>query len=68
MIKTLVAPYAVRPVPSAAVSAPISWDELDDPTIKPDRWNIRSIIERVTSQGDLFQGVLEYPQTLPPLS
>ena len=29
--KTLVAPYAVRPVAAAAVSAPITWDELDDP-------------------------------------
>ncbi len=30
-IKTLVAPYAVRPAPGAPVSAPIAWDELDDP-------------------------------------
>ena len=27
MVKTLVAPYAVRPVPRGAVSAPITWDE-----------------------------------------
>jgi bifunctional non-homologous end joining protein LigD len=68
MNKTLVAPYAVRPVSSAAVSAPISWDELDDPTIRPDRWSVRSIIERVTERGDLFSGVLVEPQELPPLS
>ena len=30
-IKTLVAPYAVRPADGAPVSAPITWDELDDP-------------------------------------
>ena len=30
-IKTLVAPYAVRPRPGAPVSAPIRWEELDDP-------------------------------------
>ena len=29
-IKTLVAPYAVRPRPGAPVSAPIRWEELDD--------------------------------------
>jgi bifunctional non-homologous end joining protein LigD len=68
IIKTLVAPYAVRPVPSAAVSAPITWDELDEPTLRPDSWDIRSIVERVEQVGDLFQGVLEDPQELPPLS
>ncbi len=67
-IKTLVAPYAVRPVASAAVSAPITWDELDDPTLRPDGWDIRTIIRRVEWKGDLFRGVLEDPQELPPLS
>jgi bifunctional non-homologous end joining protein LigD len=67
-IKTLVAPYAVRPVSSAAVSAPITWDELDDPTLRPDGWDMRSIIRRVESRGDLFSGVLADPQELPDLS
>ena len=68
LIKTLVAPYAVRPVPTGAVSAPITWDELDDPTLRPGRWDIRSIVERVETMGDLFSGVLGDPQVLPPLS
>ena len=38
--KTLVAPYSVRPVGTAPVSAPIDWDELDDPELRPDRWTI----------------------------
>ena len=33
-IKTLVAPYAVRPADGAPVSAPIAWDELDDPELR----------------------------------
>ena len=66
-IKTLVAPYAVRPVPSGAVSAPIGWDELDDPELAAGRWDMRSIIERVARKGDLFAGVLGDPQELPPL-
>ena len=37
-IKTLVAPYAVRPAPGAPVSAPITWDELDDPNLTAQRW------------------------------
>ena len=53
-IKTLVAPYSVRPAPGAPVSAPIAWDELDDPALRPDRWTIRTIVERVAEVGDLF--------------
>jgi bifunctional non-homologous end joining protein LigD len=67
-IKTLVAPYAVRPVPSAAVSAPIGWDELDDTDLRPDGWDIQTIMARVETMGDLFSGVLDDPQVLPPLS
>jgi bifunctional non-homologous end joining protein LigD len=63
--KTLVAPYAVRPVADAPVSAPIAWDELDDPELNPGRWNIDSIIERIGQHGDLFAPVLETEQELP---
>jgi bifunctional non-homologous end joining protein LigD len=65
--KTLVAPYAVRPVDSAAVSVPISWEELDDPDLRPDRWDIETTIERVAAVGDPFRGALGLAQTLPPL-
>jgi bifunctional non-homologous end joining protein LigD len=63
--KTLVAPYAVRPVADAAVSAPITWDELDDPGLSSGRWNIESILERVAVRGDLFAQVIEIQQELP---
>jgi bifunctional non-homologous end joining protein LigD len=63
--KTLVAPYAVRPVQNAAVSAPIEWDELDDPDLRPDRWDLKTVIERVRDRGDLFRPVLEIHQELP---
>ena len=66
-IKTLVAPYAVRPAPGAPVSAPISWDELDDPDLRPDRWTIRTILPRVAALGDLFTPALAQDQDLPPL-
>ncbi|HEX7950685.1 MAG TPA: DNA ligase D [Candidatus Limnocylindrales bacterium] len=64
-IKTLVAPYAVRPAPSAPVSAPIAWDELDDPALRPDRWTIRTIVERVAERGDLFAAAQTDAQELP---
>lgn len=66
-IRTLVAPYAVRPAAGAPVSAPIAWDELDDPTLRPDRWTIRDIVERVTARGDLFAAALTGAQKLPKL-
>lgn len=64
-IKTLVAPYAVRPAPGAPVSAPITWDELDDPDLRPDRWTIRDIVERVGNVGDLFAKAQTDAQELP---
>ena len=64
-IKTLVAPYAVRPAPGAPVSAPITWDELDDPDLRPNRWTIRNIIDRVAERGDLFAAAQTDLQELP---
>jgi bifunctional non-homologous end joining protein LigD len=65
--KTLVAPYAVRPVAGASVSAPISWDELDDPALRPNGWSIRSILPRLAVRGDLFAPSIGLEQELPPL-
>jgi len=65
--KTLVAPYSPRPAPGAPVSTPIDWDELDDPTLKPDGFTIRTVLDRIAERGDLFRDVLDRPQRLPPL-
>ncbi len=65
--RTLVAPYAARPSPGAPVSAPIRWEELDDPTLTPDRWTIRSLPQRLATVGDLFAPALSQAQELPTL-
>jgi bifunctional non-homologous end joining protein LigD len=65
--KTLVGPYSTRPAPGAPVSMPIDWDELDDPELRPDRWTIRDVPERLRSRGDPFRPVLDDQQTLPHL-
>jgi bifunctional non-homologous end joining protein LigD len=49
------------------VSAPIAWDELDDPLLRPDRWTVRTIGERLAQVGDLFTAALAGGQDLPPL-
>jgi bifunctional non-homologous end joining protein LigD len=66
-IKTLVAPYAVRPAAGAPVSAPISWNELDEPGLRPDAWTIRTIVDRVAKVGDLFAAAQTDLQELPPV-
>ncbi len=66
--KTLVAPYSVRAAPGAPVSMPITWDELDDPDLRPDRWTILDAPARLLERGDLFTPVLHpSPGPLPDL-
>jgi hypothetical protein len=62
--KTLVAPYGPRAAAGAPVSAPIDWDELDDPDLRPDAFTIRTLPARIAEKGDLFGN----PQRLPTLS
>jgi bifunctional non-homologous end joining protein LigD len=66
--KTLVAPYSPRAAPGAPVSAPIEWDELDDPSLRPDSFTIRDFPSRVAERGDPFLPVLTAPQVLPPIT
>ncbi len=65
--KTLTAPYTVRAVPHAPVSAPITWAELGSPDLRPDGWTIHTIADRLAGVGDLFVGALAGGQQLPPL-
>ncbi|HEX6654843.1 MAG TPA: hypothetical protein VF153_01385, partial [Candidatus Limnocylindria bacterium] len=63
--KTLVAPYSVRPAAGAPVSAPIRWEELDDPKLRSDRWNIDTLPKRLAKVGDLFEPATKLEQELP---
>ncbi len=65
--KTLVAPYSPRAAPGAPVSAPIDWSELDDPSLRPDGFTIRTVLDRIAKRGDLFRSVLDHEQELPPI-
>ena len=64
-LKTLVAPNSVRPAAGAPVSTPIAWDELDDPDLRPDRWTVRTVLDRVAEKGDLFAAAQTDLQELP---
>ncbi len=66
--KTLVAPYSTRPAAGAPVSVPITWAELDDPDLRPDRWTIRTVLDRLERDGDPFRALLGTAQVLPELA
>jgi bifunctional non-homologous end joining protein LigD len=66
--KTLVAPYSLRAAPGAPVSAPLEWDELDAPDLRPDGFTLRTMLARLAETGDLFQAALTTEQRLPRLA
>lgn len=65
--KTLVAPFSARPAPGAPVSVPITWDELDDHDLTPDRWTIRTVLDRLAEAGDPLAPLIGLAQELPEL-
>jgi bifunctional non-homologous end joining protein LigD len=66
--KTLVAPFSVRAAPGAPVSMPITWDDLEDPALRPDRWDLRDTPDHVARLGDPMARMLTDHQRLVPLT
>jgi bifunctional non-homologous end joining protein LigD len=60
-----VAPYAVRARPAAPVAMPIHWDELEDATLRPDRWTVADAAARLAAEGDPWQGMGRRARALP---
>ncbi|SHG61978.1 ATP-dependent DNA ligase LigD phosphoesterase module /ATP-dependent DNA ligase LigD polymerase module [Salegentibacter echinorum] len=56
--QTLAAAYCARPKPGAPVSAPLAWEEVKSGLEIRD-FNIKNMPQRLTENGDLFQGVLD---------
>ncbi len=54
--KTLVAPYSPRAAAGAPVSAPIDWDELDDPVLRPGSFTIRDFPRRLVLSEATYSG------------
>lgn len=55
--RTLVAPFAVRPLPGAPVSCPLDWAEVT-PHLDPGRFTIRTVPARFARRADPLLGVL----------
>jgi bifunctional non-homologous end joining protein LigD len=58
-IQTICAPYSVRPKPGATVSAPLHWTEVKK-GLKISQFTMKNIFERLKTEGDLFEGVLQH--------
>ena len=63
--KTVFGAWSVRARPGAQVSAPLTWEELDD--VHPDELTIVTVPERLAERGDPWEGMNEAPQSLEPL-
>ncbi|HPL62242.1 MAG TPA: non-homologous end-joining DNA ligase [Syntrophales bacterium] len=53
--QTAVAPYSVRPRPGAPVSAPLFWEELDDPGLSAVKFTLKNLRARIEGEGDPWQ-------------
>jgi bifunctional non-homologous end joining protein LigD len=56
---TFAAPYAVRPKPGAPVSAPCSWEEIEQGRVGPRTFTLRTMAERVAKVGDVWSDMPE---------
>jgi bifunctional non-homologous end joining protein LigD len=65
--KTIVAPYSLRAIDGAPVSAPLQWDEITK-KLDPSKFNLRTMPKRLDKVGDLFEPALEAGAKLPKLS
>jgi len=54
----------VRPRAGAPVAVPITWDELDDPALRPDGWTIATVPERVAEVGDPWADLARHGRSL----
>jgi DNA primase len=52
---TMAAAYSVRGLPTATVSTPIKWDEVD--AVEPNDCTIATVPARFGEQGDLHAGI-----------
>jgi bifunctional non-homologous end joining protein LigD len=59
----VVAPYSIRPVPTAAAATPLAWREVAE-GLDPALFTPAAVLERVTDKGDLAAPLLRGRQTL----
>jgi bifunctional non-homologous end joining protein LigD len=63
--RTVASAYSVRPTSDARVSAPVTWDELDE--CRPEDFTLRTMPARFAAIGDRHGRIDEHPCSLEPL-
>jgi DNA ligase D len=63
--RTIASAYSVRPKPGAPVSAPVTWDELDD--VEPEDFTVATMPARFAEVGDRNAAIDDTPHSLRPL-
>jgi bifunctional non-homologous end joining protein LigD len=61
---TFAAAYAVRARPTAPVSAPCTWEEIENGTVAPGTFTLRTMAERMTKVGDLWSDMRKRRRSL----
>jgi bifunctional non-homologous end joining protein LigD len=61
---TYAATYTVRAKPGAPVSAPCTWEELEQGEVGPRTFTLRTMGERVSVVGDLWSDMLKKKRSL----
>jgi DNA ligase D-like protein (predicted polymerase) len=63
--RTVCSAYSVRPKPDARVSAPLTWEELEE--CRPEDFTLRTMPARFAAIGDRHAAIDEHPCSLEPL-
>jgi bifunctional non-homologous end joining protein LigD len=61
---TFAATYAVRARPTAPISAPCTWAEIESGAVGPTTFTLRTIAKRITDVGDLWSTMYDEAQSL----
>ena len=62
----MVAPYSLRAINGAPVSAPLKWEEINK-KLDPLKFNLRTMPNRLAKVGDLFEAIFKKRAKLPSL-
>ncbi len=57
--RLMASPYSIRPVPTARVSAPLTWDEV--PAVHPDDFTVLTMPDRYRELGDVWAPLYQGP-------
>jgi bifunctional non-homologous end joining protein LigD len=64
---TITVPFSVLPEPGGPVAVPLTWEELDDPDLRANRWTVADAAARLATVGDPLAPLIGAEQRLPRL-